>query len=259
MQDIKSIYQQNNYQSQILYTISKQIDIIENKINDNENNKLDHRTQHPFSTTTYPIFKPIKRQIKFFENEILKSISTRLDRLDKNKWINTIDEDDNESIQTTAQSENDIQEINRIKNKSKKPYYPRHTPPDLLFEEHHKYSSNEYTGESIHEWNIDGRLECEMMNLFQEMRMAAMAYKGKGNDDKQACVLLVVGFTGALRYWWDNSLDTITQDSIINHVEIRQQEDEEGFMHDIEVPNAVEVLIHTLTMHFIGNNNAFYW
>ena len=92
-----------------------------------------------------------------------------------------------------------------------------------------------------------------MMNLFHEMGMAAMAYKGKGNDDKQACILLVVGFTEALRYWWDNSLDTITQDSIINHVEIRQQEDEEGFMHDIEVPNAVEVLIHTLAMHFIGN------
>ena len=101
------------------------------------------------------------RQIKFPEN--------------KNKGINTVDEDDNESIQTSSQSENDIQEINRIKNKSKKPYYPRHTPPDLLFEEHHKYTSNKYTGESIHELNIDGRSEYEMMNLFQEMGMAAMA------------------------------------------------------------------------------------
>ena len=253
MQDIKSIYQQNNYQSQILHTISKQIDSIDNKININEKGKVDQHTQHPFSSTTYPIFKPTTRQIKFPENEILKSISTRLDRLDKGKGINTIDEDDNESIQTSSQSENDIQEINRIKNKSRKPYYPRHTPPDLLFEEHHKYTSKEYSGESIYEWNIDGRSEYEMLNLFQEMVMATMAYKGRGNNDQQSCILLVSGFTGALRYWWDNSLDAITQESIINHVEIKQQEDEEGFMNDIEVQNAVEVLIHTLTMHFIGN------
>ncbi|CAN6967706.1 unnamed protein product, partial [Brassica rapa subsp. trilocularis] len=92
-----------------------------------------------------------------------------------------------------------------------------------------------------------------MLNLFQEMVMATMAYKGRGNNDQQSCILLVSGFTGALRYWWDNSLDAITQESIINHVEIKQQEDEEGFMNDIEVQNAVEVLIHTLTMHFIGN------
>ncbi|CAN6928738.1 unnamed protein product [Brassica oleracea] len=38
------------------------------------------------------------------------------------------------------------------------------------------------------------------MNLLQEMRMTAMAYKAKGNDDKQLCVLLIVGFNGALRY-----------------------------------------------------------
>ena len=99
---------------------------------------------------------------------------------------------------------------------------------DLLFEEHHKYNSKEYSGESIYEWNIDGRSEYEMLNLFQEMVMATMAYKGRGNNDQQSCILLVSGFTGALRYWWDNSLDAITQESIINHVEIKQQEDEEG-------------------------------
>ncbi|CAN7084036.1 unnamed protein product [Brassica oleracea var. botrytis] len=38
------------------------------------------------------------------------------------------------------------------------------------------------------------------MNLLQEMGMTAMAYKAKGNDDKQLCVLLIVGFNGALRY-----------------------------------------------------------
>ncbi|CAN7000947.1 unnamed protein product [Brassica oleracea var. botrytis] len=91
------------------------------------------------------------------------------------------------------------------------------------------------------------------MNLLQEMGMAAMAYKAKGNDDNQSCVLLVVGFNGALRYWWDNSLDSVTRESIINHTETRTIENTEGDLEQVETQNAVEVLIHTITMHFIGN------
>lgn len=101
LQDIKSIYQQNNYYSQLLYTISKQVDNIDNKVNTDENNRLDQHNQsiqHPFTSVTTPIFKPITRQVKFPENEILKSIATRLDELDKGKGINIIDENDNECI-----------------------------------------------------------------------------------------------------------------------------------------------------------------
>lgn len=35
--------------------------------------------------------------------------------------------------------------------KSIKFYYPRHTPPDLLFEKHHKYTNNVYTWDDIYE------------------------------------------------------------------------------------------------------------
>ncbi|CAN6850922.1 unnamed protein product, partial [Brassica oleracea] len=91
------------------------------------------------------------------------------------------------------------------------------------------------------------------MNLLQEMGMAAMTYKAKGNDDKQSCVLLIVGFNGALRYWWDNSLDNVTRESVINHTETRTVENAEGELEQVETQNAVEVLIHTITMHFIGN------
>ncbi|CAN7004762.1 unnamed protein product [Brassica oleracea var. botrytis] len=91
------------------------------------------------------------------------------------------------------------------------------------------------------------------MNLLQEMRMTAMTYKAKGNDDKQSCVLLIVGFNGALRYGWDNSLDNVTRESVINHTETRTIENAEGELEQVETQNAVEVLIHTITMHFIGN------
>ncbi|WZZ62086.1 hypothetical protein YC2023_062193 [Brassica napus] len=249
MQDIKSIYQQNNYQSQILHTISRQINEIDIKINNNETNKQD---QHPFSSITPPIFKPMNMQVKLPDNPILMSIAARLDKLDRGKNINIIDEGDNDSTSTIITEDELI--INRIKNnKSTKPYNKRHTPPDLLFEEHHKYSANMYSGDGIYEWNIDGRSEYEIMNLLQEMGMAAMAYKAKGNDDKQSCVLLVVGFNGALRYWWDNSLDSVTRESIINHTETRTIENTEGELEQVETQNAVEVLIHTITMHFMGN------
>ena len=64
--------------------------------------KFNQSTQYPFSSVTTPIFEPITRQIKFHENEIIKSIATRLDKLYKNKGINIIDKNDNESIQTSS-------------------------------------------------------------------------------------------------------------------------------------------------------------
>ena len=130
-----------------------------------------------------------------------------------------VDEDDDESSSATVSEDKPI--INRIKNKSTKPYYKRNTPPDVLFEEHHKYSANMYFGDRIYEWNIDGKSEYKIMNLLQEMGMAAMAYKAKRNDDKQSCVLLIVGFNGAFRYWWDNSLDNVTREAIINHTDTK--------------------------------------
>ncbi|CAN6875154.1 unnamed protein product [Brassica oleracea] len=87
------------------------------------------------------------------------------------------------------------------------------------------------------------------MNLLKEIGMAAMAYKAKGNDDKQSCVLLIVGFNGALRYWWTNSLYNVTREAIIN----KTVENNEGEIEEVEIKNAIEVLIHTITMHFIGN------
>ena len=99
--DIKPIYQQNNYQSQLLYTISKQVNHIDNKLEFNETKKTNHfylTVQNPFSSTSSPLFKTNNREIKFPENETLKAIAMRLDRLDKEKQINNIDENDNDSI-----------------------------------------------------------------------------------------------------------------------------------------------------------------
>ncbi|ESQ33307.1 hypothetical protein EUTSA_v10005523mg, partial [Eutrema salsugineum] len=49
------------------------------------------------------------------------------------------------------------------------------------------------------------------------------------------------------------ALDTNQQNSIINHVEKIYTEDEDGFVIETEKSNAIEVLVHTILMHFVGN------
>ena len=149
MADIKIVYEQNNYQSRILHTISRQIDHIDNKLEKEENNLITtyQPVLHPFNTISPPLFKPLTKHVKFPENEILKSISSRSNRLDKRKRINNIDE----NIKTETDEENiEINQIKRNFQQSKKPYYPRHSPPDLLFEEHHKFLVQTYIMEKVY-------------------------------------------------------------------------------------------------------------
>lgn len=71
------------------------------------------------------------------------------------------------------------------------------------------------------------------MNLIQETRKAAITFKVRDNSNKQAYVMLVTWYNEALNNWWDNSLDTGIQNSIINHVEIRRIEEENGLYKEI--------------------------
>lgn len=65
---VLNIYTKKNNQSQILHTIAKQVlDNIDIKIKNNNDqivNKF-QLTQHPFSSISQPIFKPIRQQVKF--------------------------------------------------------------------------------------------------------------------------------------------------------------------------------------------------
>ena len=79
--------------------------------------------------------------------------------------------------------------------------------------------------------------------------MAFQAYKVKGVFNATAAVAFVVGFTGQLKSWWDNILTQEMRDAILNHKHtIRNTSGME-----VEEEDAVEVLIHTITLHFIGN------
>ena len=44
------------------------------------------------------------------------------------------------------------------------------------------------------------------MNTVQEITMVSNIYKSEGKTDHQVAHALVIGFTGQLKGWWDNTL-----------------------------------------------------
>ena len=44
-------------------------------------------------------------------------------------------------------------------------YYPRSTPPDLLFEEHHDQYQPSFSGSQVYGWNIDGLNEYQIESV----------------------------------------------------------------------------------------------
>ena len=104
-------------------------------------------------------------------------------------------------------SEQGTEKINKIKiwHQRTKIFYPRPTPPDLQFEER-KPQRNMYSNDFIYDWNIDGLSEYEIFNVLRQMTMASTTYLTDG-DDHNVVQLILVGFSGTLKYWWKNCLN----------------------------------------------------
>ncbi|GAV82437.1 hypothetical protein CFOL_v3_25889, partial [Cephalotus follicularis] len=85
-------------------------------------------------------------------------------------------------------------------------YYYRPTYPDLQVEERGKFTQASYQSGTIYEWNIDGMNEYHIINKLQEMTMVSNAHKIRNNSDKAVANILIAGFTGQIKGWWDNVL-----------------------------------------------------
>ena len=148
------------------------------------------------------------------------------------------------SKKQTQNSDQEDDQINRIKykktwQKGTINYYPRPTPQDLQYKERLPQRAM-YNDTFIYEWNIDGLSEHEIINVIRQMLMASTAYL-TDNDDHNSAQLLIYGFFGTLRSWWDNCLN----------------EDEIKFLqtstNDEGEQNAVHRIIYTITKHFVGD------
>ncbi|KAH9667483.1 protein LOW PSII ACCUMULATION 3 [Citrus sinensis] len=129
------------------------------------------------------------------------------------------------------------------------------TPPDLAIDNRPSaLNQSRYNASSVYEWNIDGMSEYNILGLLQQMTMAANAYKTQaGTSDRAISEILIAGFTGQLKGWWDHLLTNRQQLDILNSI----QTDENGapILDEFNNPiqDAVATLILTISLHFIGD------
>ena len=88
-----------------------------------------------------------------------------------------------------------------------------------------------------------------MLSTLQEMTMAVFAYKAKRYSGAQATIALAIGFAGQMKNWGDNFLDAETREKILNHHYTKPKDDATVVI----IEEGPEMLIHTITLHLIGN------
>ena len=97
-----------------------------------------------------------------------------------------------------------------------------------------------YNDTFIYYWNIDGLSKHEIINVLRQMIMASTAYL-IDNDDHNAAQLIISGFSGTLRSWWDNCLNRDEREFLQNST------------NDEGEQNAVHGIIYAITKHFVGD------
>ncbi|KAG5605639.1 hypothetical protein H5410_027131 [Solanum commersonii] len=109
-------------------------------------------------------------------------------------------------------------------------YYPRPTPQDVLIEERDWNQTNtSYSGSEIYEWNLDGLTDRQLTIFVHRMLMYANICKSVNNTDRTICKMIIAGFTGQLRGWWDNYMSMEAKAAVINTKAATEGVDNLGF------------------------------
>jgi len=268
---LESVIAQNNYTNLSLQSIGEQLNRIEK-----DNTNISSTTSVPFSSYSSGEKINLSKQPKVdsSSSEVIQKIYDKLQELKVKHDLNPLSQDlsrenfsdeDSDKEPTTDElitqlenltiDEDTFPSINRISNnrkvqfKSKKPYYPRPSPVDLLHEEDLPLNQ-QFDGSSIYEWNLDGFSEYQIYKLVHHMLMAATAYSANDNKDTVITDMLISGFTGQLKGWWDNYLTPEAKYAITHAVKTSPNQSE-------PVPDTVNTLLYTIIVHFTGKNNLY--
>ena len=97
-------------------------------------------------------------------------------------------------------------------------HWPRPTPQDVLVEERDWNQTNtSYSGNEVYEWNIDSLTERQVSIVVHRMLMySSICRHTNNNNDHAICKMIIAGFTGQLRGWWDNFLTPEEKHAIMN-------------------------------------------
>ncbi|KAG5589582.1 hypothetical protein H5410_040096 [Solanum commersonii] len=132
-------------------------------------------------------------------------------------------------------------------------YYPRPTPQDVLIEERDcNQTSTSYSGSEIYEWNLDGFTDRQLTILDHRMFMYATICKSINNTDKTIYKMIIAGFTGQLRGWWDNYMTIDAKAAVINVKATTEGVDNLGFALVKNREDVVYTLVLTILEHFSG-------
>ncbi|KAG5622157.1 hypothetical protein H5410_007375 [Solanum commersonii] len=130
-------------------------------------------------------------------------------------------------------------------------YYRRPTPQDVLIEERDGNQTNtSYSGSEIYEWNIDGLIDRQLTILVHRMLMYATICKSVNNTDRTICKMIIAGFTGQLRDWWDNYMTLDAKATVINAKAIAEEVDNLGFALVKNREDVVYTLVLIILEHF---------
>ena len=92
------------------------------------------------------------------------------------------------------------------------------------------------------------------MNTLQHMTMVATAYQTSHECSEETIIdILVAGFSGQLKGWWDNYLTNEEKSKIYSAVKTDLNGKVITNDDDKEIPDGVNTLIFTIAQHFIGD------
>ncbi|KAH9658252.1 hypothetical protein KPL70_023414 [Citrus sinensis] len=280
--NLSSIIQQNNFCNTNLNTIGKQLTRIENQFHQSTISVSHSQKPIPSKSDSdkklkEPIFKPFQvskisqKLVHESKSDFAKAIREQLDRIEavssssskvqiapdtpQSSKIGVLEQDQVSiaSSDLEAFTEEPVSKANKIHWELAIP--TSKSPPDLTIDNRPSaLNQARYNASSVYEWNIDGMSEYNILGVLQQMTMAANAYKTQsGTSDKAIAEILIAGFTGQLKGWWDHLLTKLQQLDIFNAI----QTDENGapILDEFNNPiqDAVATLILTISLHFIGD------
>ncbi|XP_060182441.1 uncharacterized protein LOC132612122 [Lycium barbarum] len=181
----------------------------------------------------------INKQLKISEAKTSKKTSTK-------------------EVRTLSTNEKEIHKLtNNPRYSTKKNYYKRPSFPDVQFEEDQDRLQTSHSGNGITEWNIDGLAESQIYKVLHEMGMAITAYKIKHDGDKYDASLIISGFTGMLKNWWDNYLSDDNKTQILGAITIGTVLKMDGNTQVAVEEDASVTLIYSIAKYFIREPKLF--
>ena len=280
---ITSIIEQNNFTNESLHVIGQHLDRVEEKIVEKtisieklvSEKSIFVKTEKPlidlpsqrenfmFKTSqskTLEIVEKMCSDLKVKTEGTPRSTACTISRNEKEIVSDeNIDSDTVSSISAKNIFDDNLPKIKRFVGNLKlmsftKNWYSRPTPPDMQFEERSFQTRFSISADKLYEWNIDGLSKQEIINKMGHMSMVGIAYQNNHALDQPYIVnLLITGFSGTLRGWWDSYLTEESRNSIKHAI----KKNDEGFPIFDEsighsIPDGVNTLIYTILKHFVG-------